>query len=495
MRDSGSIREPSLPRLSQRFCSLLVGTLFCVLLSVVGASAEDESPRREAKRSLPLPPRLVASESPQSVRGKDAPSANQLWSTVVSLGLVVGAIALVGRGLKWYGVRAPQTLPVEAFQVLGRRMIEPRVAVQLVKCGSRILVLGVGPEGVRTLAEINDQTEVRELTEACSGTSPNDPAVATGTAVPKPRSSLLARRAMLFLAGLGLCLSSLPLAEAQTHRTNPPVKRTKVVAPAQPVVRDEPVSPVEPAKSESGLSPEIDVQQFVSPQQLGLSLKMLALMTVFSIAPSILMMTTSFVRFTVALGLLRQAMGTQQGPPNQVLTAICLFLTFLVMSPVWQRCYDEGIRPYTNPATGETAIDESTALSRTIAPVRTFMSQQIEKSNNGDAVWMLLDYQRPAADSAAARSWNEPQSYDDVPLSVLAPAYLLSELKVGFLIGFQLFLPFLVIDLVVAMVLTSLGLTMMPPSMVSLPFKLLLFVMIDGWFLTVGMLLESVRTV
>ena len=499
MRDSGSIREPSLPCHFLRSCSLLVGTLFCLLMSVVAASADDESPRREVKRSLPLPPRLVASESVQSVRGKDSPSANQLWSTVVSLGLVVGAIVLVGRGLKWYGVRAPQTLPVEAFQVLGRRMIEPRVAVQLVKCGSRILVLGVGPEGVRTLAEVDDQTEVRELTEACLGTSPherpNDSAAATVTAVPKPRSTLLARRAMLLLAGLGLTLSSLPIAEAQTHRTNPPVKRAKGGAPAQPVVREETVSPVEPAKSETSLVPEVDVQQFVSPQQLGLSLKMLALMTVFSLAPSILMMTTSFVRFTVALGLLRQALGTQQGPPNQVLTAICLFLTFLVMSPVWQRCYDEGIRPYTNPAAGETAIDESTALSRTIAPVRTFMSQQIEKSNNGDAVWMLLDYQRPAADSAAARSWNEPQSYDDVPLSVLAPAYLLSELKVGFLIGFQLFLPFLVIDLVVAMVLTSLGLTMMPPSMVSLPFKLLLFVMIDGWFLTVGMLLESVRTV
>ena len=220
---------------------------------------------------------------------------------------------------------------------------------------------------------------------------------------------------------------------------------------------------------------------------------MLALMTVFSLAPSILMMTTCFVRFAVVLGLLRQALGTQQGPPNQVLTAICLFLTFLVMSPIWQRCYDEGIRPYTNPAAGEQPLDEAAALTRTIAPVRRFMSEQIDKTGNAEAVWMLLEFQRPPTDSAAAENWHEPENYDEVPFTVLAPAYLLSELKVAFLIGFQLFLPFLVIDLVVATILTSLGLTMLPPSMVSIPFKLLLFVLIDGWFLTVGMLLESVR--
>jgi flagellar biosynthetic protein FliP len=206
-------------------------------------------------------------------------------------------------------------------------------------------------------------------------------------------------------------------------------------------------------------------------------------------------MSTCYVRFTVALGLLRQALGTQQGLPSPVLTAICLFLTFLVMAPVWQRSYEEGIRPYTSPAAEESPIDEATALARTLGPVRVFMGQQIDQANNSDAVWMLLDFQRSTANSTSRSSWQEPQSYDEVPITVLAPAYLLSELKVGFLIGFQLFLPFLVIDLVVAMILTSLGLTMMPPAMVSLPFKLLLFVLIDGWFLIVGMLLESVRVV
>jgi flagellar biosynthetic protein FliP len=235
--------------------------------------------------------------------------------------------------------------------------------------------------------------------------------------------------------------------------------------------------------------------QAAGPSGLSSSLKMLAAVTVLGLVPSILLMMTCFVRFTVVLSLLRQAMGTSQALPNQIMTALAMLLTFLVMAPVWQRAYEHGIGPYTNPAPGEQALDEVTAFQRTAAPVRDFMSKQIDQAGNADAVWMLIDYQRPEQGSSQASNWHEPTSYDDVPLTVLAPAYLLSELKVAFLIGFQIFLPFLVIDMVVASVLTSLGLNMLPPSMVSLPCKLLLFVAIDGWFLTIGMLLESVRMV
>lgn len=233
--------------------------------------------------------------------------------------------------------------------------------------------------------------------------------------------------------------------------------------------------------------------QMTSPATVATSLKLLVAVTVLGLVPSILMMTTCFVRFTVVLGLLRQALGTPQALPNQVLTGLGVFLTFLVMAPIWQQCYDDGIRPYTNPANGESPLDEATAFQRTVGPLRDFMAKQIDRAGNADAVWMLIDYQRPDEKSPLASSWREPKSYDDVPLNILAPAYLLSELKVAFLIGFQIFLPFIVIDLVVASLLTSLGLNMLPPSMISLPFKLLLFVLIDGWFLTVGMLLESVR--
>ncbi|HET6425772.1 MAG TPA: flagellar type III secretion system pore protein FliP, partial [Planctomycetaceae bacterium] len=222
-------------------------------------------------------------------------------------------------------------------------------------------------------------------------------------------------------------------------------------------------------------------------------LKVMLLLTVLSLAPSILMMTTCFVRFVIVLGLLRQALGTQQLPPNQVVVSLCLFLTAMVMMPVWQESYDSGIRPYSYPAPGEAPIDEYTAFQRAVAPVRRFMADQIDRADNGDAIWMFLDYQRPAAGSVAARTYVEPQSYDEVPLSVLIPAYMLSELKTAFLIGFQIYLPFLVIDLVISALLISMGMMMLPPVLISLPLKLLLFVLIDGWFLTVGMLLESVR--
>jgi len=163
------------------------------------------------------------------------------------------------------------------------------------------------------------------------------------------------------------------------------------------------------------------------------------------------------------------------------------------MSPVWTESYEAGIRPFTSPNPGEAPISEMEAFTKTVGPIRRFMSDQIDRAGNGDAVWMFLDYLRPPADSPQAATWHEPESYDDVPLTALAPAYLLSELKVSFLIGFQIFLPFVIIDMVISSVLISMGMMMLPPVMVSLPFKLLLFVLMDGWFLTIGMLLSSVH--
>ena len=424
--------------------------------------------------------------------------------TTVSLGLIVGALLLLGRGMKRFGFKAPQSLPSDVFELLGRRIIDQRTAVHMVKCGSQVLVLSVGPEGARTLTRIDDPAEVDRIVEACQKPNPNvtpESNRSQGMSAESPSiTSTAVKRTFAALLAFGITLATTVSAEAQSPRTRSATARQRDPVPTPPVAVNERPIGVQPAVFERDALPDSVSQSSGlplsgSPQQLGLSLKMMVLLSVFSLVPSLLMMTTCFVRFAVSLGLLRQALGTQQGLPNQVLTAICLFLTILVMSPVWQRSYDEGIRPYTNPAAGESPIDEATAIARAVAPLRAFMSQQIDKADNADAIWMLLDFQRPAEDSPSASTWHEPKNYDEVPLTVLAPAYLLSELKVGFLIGFQLFLPFLVIDLVVAMILTSLGLTMMPPSMVSLPFKLLLFVLIDGWFLTVGMLLESVRVV
>ena len=241
--------------------------------------------------------------------------------------------------------------------------------------------------------------------------------------------------------------------------------------------------------------PNVNVDQFVSPQGLSSSLQVWIGVTVLSLAPAILMMSTCFVRFIVVLSLLRQALGTPNLPPNQVLMGLSLILTFLVMAPVWNESYQQGIRPYTEAPPGAQRPPLSVVFENSVRPVRRFMSQQIDRAHNPDAVWMFVEFQRPPAGSIDAENWQAPETYDEVPLTALLPAYLLSELKTAFLIGFQIYLPFLIIDLVVAAVLMSMGMSMLSPTQVSLPFKLLLFVLIDGWTLTVGMLIESVRSV
>ena len=244
------------------------------------------------------------------------------------------------------------------------------------------------------------------------------------------------------------------------------------------------LSPAAPSPLPQGLNPD----EMVKPGGLTPTLKLLGLLTVISLAPSILVMTTCFVRFVIVLGLLRQAFGTQQLPPNQVLVALSLFLTMAVMGPVWTEAYEAGIEPYTSgtyvsEAEQTAALKE--AMTRTAAPIRRFMAAQIEATGNASAIDLFLAHRGTPPEEA-------PQYYEDVPIGVLLPAYLLSELKTAFAIGFQLYLPFVVLDMVVASVLISMGMMMLPPPLISLPFKLLLFVLMDGWTLTVSLLLQSV---
>jgi flagellar biosynthetic protein FliP len=244
-------------------------------------------------------------------------------------------------------------------------------------------------------------------------------------------------------------------------------------------------------------------EHWTSPEGLSSAIQVMLLLTVISMAPAVLLMTTSFVRIVVVLGLLRQAMGTQQLPPAQVITSIAMFLSLLIMTPVWKQVYSDSISPYTNgqvnpetgqkmklfasvnSVTGEQGPDE--AWERGIRPIRDFMSQQIERAGNSDDVWLLLEY-LPESERKAEEAYED---YDDVPLQVLLPAFILSELKISFLIGFQVYLPFLILDVVIASVTISMGMLMLPPMLISLPFKLLLFVLVDGWHLVVQMLLDS----
>ena len=203
-----------------------------------------------------------------------------------------------------------------------------------------------------------------------------------------------------------------------------------------------------------------------------LSLQILALMTALTVLPSLVLGMTSFTRVIIVLSILRQAMGTQQTPPNQVLIAIALFLTFFIMAPTFETLYDDAISPYLD---GEIAAD--VALSDGTNVMKSFLVQNTR----------ITDLNM-FSDMVGISNYDSPEA---VPLSVLLPAFITSELKTAFQIGFLLFLPFLVIDMVIASILMSLGMMMLSPMLVAMPFKLLLFVLVDGWSMTVGSLVAT----
>lgn len=215
-----------------------------------------------------------------------------------------------------------------------------------------------------------------------------------------------------------------------------------------------------------------------TPQGVADTLKWVVLVTVLSLAPAILVMITSFTRIIVVLSLLRQAIAAQNVPPNQVLFGLALLMTVTVMAPVWQSVYTDSVSPY---LAGD--IDRAQAVESGEKHVRKFMIRQIEAGGNTDDVYLFL----PKTDAAAS----EQLTWGDVPTISLVPAFVVSELKIAFYMGFRIFLPFVIIDILVGAVLVSMGMLMLPPVLVSLPFKLLLFVLADGWHLVVGTLMGS----
>jgi flagellar biosynthetic protein FliP len=207
-------------------------------------------------------------------------------------------------------------------------------------------------------------------------------------------------------------------------------------------------------------------------QSYSLTLQAMALMTVLTLLPAFVLMMTSFTRIVIVLAILRQAIGTVQTPSNQIVIGLALFLTLFIMGPTFEEAYREAVTPYM-----EEKMDAEQAITRAIAPFRTFMLGQIRADDLG----LYLDISGRSA----------PDNLDEVPFSVLMPAFVTSELKTAFQIGFLLFIPFLIIDLIVASVLMSMGMMMLSPMMISLPFKLMLFVLVDGWSLTLGTLATS----
>lgn len=209
-----------------------------------------------------------------------------------------------------------------------------------------------------------------------------------------------------------------------------------------------------------------------NPGEVSVLIQILFFLTILSLAPAILIMMTSFTRLVVVFSFLRHALGTQQMPPNQIMIGLALFLTFFIMTPVWQTVRENAVIPYMNKK-----ITQEKALEEAMKPVRKFMMKQTREKD------LALFVQIAKAP--------KPRTPDDISMTVLLPAFVISELKTAFQMGFILFLPFLVIDMVVSSILLSMGMMMLPPVMVSLPFKILLFVLVDGWNLIVGSMVKS----
>ncbi len=217
---------------------------------------------------------------------------------------------------------------------------------------------------------------------------------------------------------------------------------------------------------------QFGVEDAGEPDALSTALQIMLLLTILTLAPSILILMTSFSRFVIVLSFLRQAMGTQQTPPTQVLIGLALFLTFFVMTPVLTEINDKALQPYLSEE-----ITQGKALEIAQVPIKSFMLRQTREKDLALFVNM--------------GEGEKPETIDDINMQTVVPAFVISELKTAFQIGFLIYIPFLILDMVVASILLSMGMMMLPPVLISLPFKLMLFVMVDGWHLTVGSLVKS----
>lgn len=278
------------------------------------------------------------------------------------------------------------------------------------------------------------------------------------------------RRILLWIAAMLCALVSAAPAQAQT------VLPERAVDLPGSANKSEVAGPGAGAKVAGGGSFGLSNFDLSKRENVSSALQLVIILTVLSLAPAILIMMTSFTRIIIVMSLLRQALGTQQLPPNQILVGLSLFMTFLVMRPTWEKVNSQALQPYFNGS-----IEQKEALDRAQIPLRQFMLRQIDKSDNWEDVYMFAH--------AAGRP--EPKKIEDVSTLTIIPAFVLSELKTAFLLGFKIYLPFLIIDMVISAVLISMGMMMLPPVLISLPFKLLLFVLVDGWHLITGSLMGS----
>ncbi len=214
------------------------------------------------------------------------------------------------------------------------------------------------------------------------------------------------------------------------------------------------------------------IGEATDPGEVSTALQILVVLTILSVAPAILLMTTGFTRIVIVLSFMRQAMGTQSAPSNQIVIGLAMFLTFFVMAPVFEQINDQALQPYLDKE-----ISQEKALDLAVEPMRNFMFSQVGEKD----LQLLVDISNSP----------QPENQEDISLLTLIPAFMLSELKRAFQMGFLLFIPFLMVDMIVASILMAMGMMMLPPIIISLPFKILLFVLVDGWSLVVGSLVRS----
>jgi flagellar biosynthetic protein FliP len=413
-----------------------------------------------------IQPVVLLDEQPAAGRQSSAmkpAAAFGEWRLLAALG---GAFAVLA-AFRFFSQRRPATLPPDVFEVLGSAPLAGAQTVRIVRFGPKTLLVGVSSAGATTLAEITDPQATALITAACRGQARPSAAVK-----PSPKVSATVSALLAFVLA-SCCWAAAPVSARAAEGDVPPL----------PPAVEQPVA-VAPASSNSVTSPDTkpvgSLESVLSATGIEAVLPSALAFGVMSLAPAVLLMTTCFVRMSVVLALLRQGLGAPQIPSNQILASLAIFLSALVMWPVWTQAWRDGVEPYR-----QGTLAPAEAFEKGSLPVRRWMATQIEQAGNRDT--MLLFLQRhPAGPQRAA-------TYDDVPVEALLPAFLVSELETAFAIGFRLLLPFLVLDILVATLVVSTGLVMLPPTLVSLPLKLLVFVAADGWTLVVRSLLDGVR--
>jgi flagellar biosynthetic protein FliP len=360
---------------------------------------------------------------------------------IPALGIVLGALVLLRAGLEVTGLRSARRR--RALRVLDTCPLGGKRRIHLVEVEGERLVVGVSEAGVALLRVLPPAEEASTSAEAEVETA--------GEAVRRESGPALARRKLVALlrTGVGaLCLGILLLG----------------------------LDPVQATAQEAAAAPSLTLSLGGASEPEGVSgtLQILALLTLLSVAPSLLLMGTCFTRVVIVLAFLRQAIGVQHLPPNQVLVGLALFTTLFVMAPIGEQIRVEAYAPYV-----AREIPAVEAAQRAIVPVRRFLTDFTRESD----LALFLEF----ADAEL------PEDLADLPMTTLLPAYMLSELRTAFEIGFMIYLPFLVVDLVIASMLISMGMIMLPPIVISLPFKLMLFVLLDGWNLVLGSLITGLR--